>query len=32
VKYTVMMVSGNMIHIPSFIKIGSGIQVTLVIT
>jgi hypothetical protein len=25
-KYTVEMGSGAMIHIPSFIKIGSGIQ------
>jgi hypothetical protein len=25
-KYAVLMVSGAMIYIPSFIKIGSGIQ------
>jgi hypothetical protein len=25
-KYTVEMASGAMIHIPSFMKIGSGIQ------
>jgi hypothetical protein len=25
-KYTVEMGSGDMIHIPAFIKIGSGIQ------
>jgi hypothetical protein len=28
-RYTVEMASDRMIYIPSFIKIGSGIQVTL---